>query len=63
MAQVAEDAAAAEKSGLIYRPRLLLAKNSLRVNVRETPLLPGLAVTSGRATDRRLIEFFLIFFG
>jgi hemolysin D len=37
-----------------------LAKNSLRVNGRETPLLPGMAVTAEIATDqRRLIEFFL----
>ena len=58
--QVAEDATVDEKLGLIYRTRLLLAKNSLRVNGRETPLLPGMAVTAEIATDqRRLIEFFL----
>jgi hemolysin D len=58
--QVAEDATVDEKLGLIYRTRLLLAKNSLRVNGRETPVLPGMAVTAEIATDqRRLIEFFL----
>jgi hemolysin D len=57
---VAEDATVDEKLGLIYRARLLLAKNSLIVNGRETPLLPGMAVTAEIATDqRRLIEFFL----
>ena len=56
---MAEDAAGDEKPGLIYRTRLLLVKNRLRVNGRETPLLPGLAVTAEIATDRRLIELFL----
>ena len=57
---MAEDATGDERLGLIYRTRLLMAKNSLIVNGRETPLLPGMAVTAEIATDqRRLIEFFL----
>jgi hemolysin D len=60
VAQVAEDATVDEKQGLIYRSRLVLAKSSLMVNGRETPLLPGMAVSAEIATDqRRLIEFFL----
>jgi hemolysin D len=60
VAQVAEDATVDEKQGLIYRTRLALAKSSLMVNGRETPLLPGMAVSAEIATDqRRLIEFFL----
>jgi len=58
--QVAEDATVDEKLGLIYRARLLLAKDTIMVSGRETPLLPGMAVSAEIDTDqRRLIEFFL----
>ena len=57
---VAEDATVDEKLGLIYRTRLVLAKNTIMVKGREVPLLPGMAVSAEIATDqRRLIEFFL----
>jgi len=57
---VAEDATVDEKLGLIYRTRLVLAKNTIMVSGREVPLLPGMAVSAEIATDqRRLIEFFL----
>lgn len=57
---VARDATVDEKQGLIYRTKLVLEKSEIMVNGRETPLLPGMAVTAEIATDqRRLIEFFL----
>ena len=57
---VAEDATVDEKLGLIYRTRLILDKDTIIVGGRETPLLPGMAVSAEIATDkRRLIEFFL----
>ena len=57
---VADDATVDEKLGLIYRAKLVLAKNTIMVDGREVPLLPGMAVTAEIATDqRRLIEFFL----
>jgi len=57
---VAEDATVDEKLGLIYRTRLVLARNTIMVRGKETPLLPGMAVSAEIATDsRRLIEFFL----
>jgi hemolysin D len=57
---VAEDATVDEKQGLIYRARLLMDKGTIMVGGRETPLLPGMAVSAEIATDqRRLIEFFL----
>lgn len=60
VANVAEDATVDEKLGLIYRTRLVLAKNTIMVGGKEVPLLPGMAVSAEIATDkRRLIEFFL----
>ena len=57
---VAEDATVDEKLGLIYRTKLVLAKNTILVSGNEVPLLPGMAVSAEIATDqRRLIEFFL----
>ena len=57
---VAEDATVDEKLGLIYRTRLVLAKNTIMVDSRDVPLMPGMAVSAEIATDqRRLIEFFL----
>lgn len=57
---VARDATVDEKQGLIYRTRLVLEKSEIMVNGKESPLLPGMAVTAEIATDqRRLIEFFL----
>jgi hemolysin D len=57
---VAEDATVDERSGLIYRLRLKLEKNSIEVNGREEPLMPGMAVTAEIATDkRRIIEYVL----
>ena len=57
---VADDATVDENLGLIYRTRLVLAKNTIRVDGRDVPLLPGMAVSAEIATDqRRLIEFFL----
>ena len=60
VAQVADDATVDEKLGLIYRTRLILAKNTILVDGRDVPLVPGMAVSAEIATDkRRLIEFFL----
>jgi hemolysin D len=60
VAQVADDATVDEKLGLIYRTRLVLAKNKILVDGRDVPLMPGMAVSAEIATDkRRLIEFFL----
>ena len=57
---VAEDATVDEKLGLIYRTRLILDKDAIMVGGRETPLLPGMAVSAEIATDqRRLIEYFM----
>jgi len=57
---VADDATVDEKLGLIYRTKLVLAKNTILVDGKEVPLLPGMAVSAEIATDqRRLIEFFL----
>lgn len=57
---VAEDATVDEKLGLIYRTKLVLDKNTILVDGKEVPLLPGMAVSAEIATDqRRLIEFFL----
>ena len=57
---VAEDATVDEKLGLIYRTRLVLEKNTILVDGKEVPLLPGMAISAEIATDqRRLIEFFL----
>ena len=60
VAHVAEDATTDENMGLIYRVRLVLAKNAIMVNGEEEPLMPGMAVSAEIATDkRRLIEFVL----
>lgn len=57
---VAEDATVDEKMGLIYRVRLTLERNTIVVNKREEPLVPGMAVSAEISTDkRRLIEFVL----
>ena len=57
---VARDATVDEKLGLIYRTTLSLEESTIMVDGRETPLLPGMAVTAEIATgQRRLIEFFL----
>jgi hemolysin D len=57
---VATDATVDENLGLIYRTRLSLAKSSLMVDGKMTPLMPGMAITAEIATGkRRLIEFFL----
>ena len=60
VANVAEDATVDEKLGLIYRTKLVMEKNTILVDGREVPLLPGMAVSAEIATDqRRHIEFFL----
>ncbi len=60
VAQVADDATVDEKQGLIYRTSLILAKNTILVDGRAVPLMPGMAVSAEITTDRRrLIEFFL----
>ena len=57
---VARDATVDEKLGLIYRTRLVLKKNTIMVDGKETQLMPGMAVSAEIATgQRRLIEFFL----
>jgi hemolysin D len=57
---VARDATVDEKLGLIYRATLSLEESAIMVDGRETPLLPGMAVTAEISTgQRRLIEFFL----
>ena len=43
---VAEDATVDEKLGLIYRTRLLLARDTTMEGGREMPLLPGMAVSA-----------------
>ena len=60
VAHVAEDATVDERLGLVYRVRLVLEKNSIVVDGREAPLMPGMAVSAEIATDkRRVIEFVL----
>lgn len=57
---VADDATVDENLGLIYRTRLVLDKNTIRVDGKDVQLIPGMSVTAEIATDqRRLIEFFL----
>jgi hemolysin D len=57
---VAEDATVDEKLGLIYRILITLEKNSILVNGKEEPLLPGMSVSAEINTDkRRLIEYIL----
>jgi len=57
---VADDATVDEKLGLIYRTQLVLEKNTILVDGKDVPLLPGMSVSAEIATDqRRLIEFFL----
>ncbi len=57
---VARDATMDEKMGLIYKVKLTLAKSSLLVEEKDTPLIPGMAVSAEISTgQRRLIEFFL----
>lgn len=54
---MAEDATVDEKLGLIYRTKLVLAKNTILGDGKEVP--PS-AVSAEIATyQRRLIEFFL----
>ena len=49
-----------EQRGLIYRMQLAMASKSIRVEGREIPLKPGMAVTAEVKTGhRRVIEFFL----
>lgn len=60
VAHVAEDATVDENMGLVYRVRLVLAKNAIMVDGKEMPLMPGMAVSAEIATDkRRIIEFVL----
>lgn len=57
---VARDATVDEKQGLIYRTTLSLEDSTIMVDGKETPLLPGMAITAEISTgQRRLIEFFL----
>lgn len=57
---VADDATVDEKRGLIYRTRLSLAQSTIKVDGRDVPLMPGMAINAEIATDqKRLIEFFL----
>jgi hemolysin D len=57
---VSDDATLDEKRGLIYGMRLLMTKNTLRVNDKDVKLIPGMAVTAEmQIGHRRLIEFFM----
>jgi hemolysin D len=57
---VAEDATADENLGLVYRIRLELERDTVPVEGREVPLVPGMAVTAEISTGkRRIIEFVL----
>lgn len=60
VANVADDATMDENLGLIYRTRLVLEKNTIRVDGKDVQLIPGMSVSAEISTDqRRLIEFFL----
>jgi hemolysin D len=57
---VSDDATLDEKRGLIYGMRLLMKKNTLRVNDKDVKLIPGMAVTAAMQTGhRKIIEFFM----
>ena len=57
---VSNDAIVDEERGLIYSMLLRMERNTLIVDGRETPLIPGMAVTAEVQTgERRIIEFFL----
>ncbi len=49
-----------EKGGLLYRMSLLMSRNTLLVDGREQPLMPGMQVTAEIITGkRRVIDYFL----
>jgi hemolysin D len=60
VADVAEDATLDENHGLIYRIRIQIEKETVLVEGREMPLIPGMAVTAEISTGkRRIVEFVL----
>ncbi len=57
---VSADAIADEQRGLVYRMRLRMQRDRIRVNGQSVQLIPGMAVTAEVKTgQRRIIEFFL----
>ena len=57
---VSADAIADEQRGLVYRMRLRMQRDRIRVNGQPVQLIPGMAVTAEVKTgQRRIIEFFL----
>ncbi|MBN0989637.1 hypothetical protein [Amphritea pacifica] len=57
---VSSDATADENRGLIYKARMLMAKNSLWVEGKEVALVPGMSVSAEVKTGKRyLIEYIL----
>jgi hemolysin D len=57
---LSNDAVADEAKGLVYKMRVSMKQDSLRVNGRQVTLSPGMTVTvESRTGTRRLIEFFL----
>lgn len=49
-----------QNAGLVYTMGLTMANNTMMVNGRSVPLMPGMAVTAEVKTgERRMIEFFL----
>ena len=57
---ISGDAIEDEKQGLVYKGRVKLFKNTIRVGNKDVPLQPGMRLTAEVKTDeRRLIEYFL----
>ena len=57
---VSGDAIEDEKQGLVYKGRVKLNNNTIRVGNKDVPLQPGMRLTAEVKTDeRRLIEYFL----
>lgn len=56
---ISSDATVDEKRGLIYKAKVLLAKNSLMVDGREVQLVPGMGVSAEIKIGKRLLIEYL----
>jgi len=57
---ISADAIEDPQSGLVYSIRIQLAQDTIQVNHKRVPLVPGMAVRAEIKTDRRrIIDYFL----
>ncbi len=57
---ISRDAIPDEKRGLLYAVRIAMNQQTLHVNGKQTPVVPGMAITAEIKTgDRRVIEYVL----